>query len=98
MADAQICRSVPYYSNPDIVIPALLMRLFGKDHAFNAKKPPERLGTPIRNNARWIKENRFILENVGDEGLTCPHRGFRISPKKVDCILYPNYGCNKLDW
>ena len=99
MADAQLCRSVPYYSNPDIMMPALRFRIFGQQHQTNINKPPERLGTALRNNARWIRINRFILQNVGDELMTCPNVGYKIYPFCVERIIEndPEKTCNS-DW
>ena len=83
MTEAQGCKSVPYYSSPNLLHEALTYRLSGSINT----KPPERLGTDLHDNARWIKQNRFILSGVGNESLDCPNDGFRIYPLTVKCIL-----------
>ena len=87
MYDGQACKSVPYYSNPRIEIPALKYKVFGDK--LNNKLPPEALGKEYKiDNSRWIKENRFILANVGDESMKCPERrdiNFRLGT--FDCII-----------
>ena len=97
MVDAQRCKSVPYFSSPNILVPALKFKIFGKVKQGN--KPPEKVGTNLHNNAEWIKQNRFILQNVGNESMACPYIGFRIHVETVECIILddPNYPCNT-DW
>ena len=93
MTHDRICNKVPYFSNPRIVIDAL-----------NAKrgelKPPERLGTDLHDNARWIRENRYLLSSVGNETMACPHDGFRINNPTVRCIIKndPKLRCSAYDW
>ena len=87
MTDAQACKNVPYFSSPDIFLDAQNFSTTGKSEP---PKPPERLGTALHNNAEWIKQNRFILENVGNESMKCPINratGFMIEPELVECII-----------
>ena len=88
MADAKACKNVPYFSTPDILY--LNQRSYGKNQQ---PKPPERLGNGLHNNAEWIRQNRFILQNVGNESMKCPVNiasGFDIEPVIVECLMKSN--------
>ena len=40
----------------------------------------------VSDNAAWVKGNRFLLGNVGDESMTCPNT-FSYNPDLIDCLL-----------
>ena len=71
MTDAEKCKNAPYYSGPNFKLRGLHDRLWENQTI----KPFEVLGDDVHNNARWIKENRFILSNVGNESMECPTKG-----------------------
>lgn len=89
MATGRFCRFVPYFSNPKVKINE--ERLLppwawadGQDPG-----PPNKYTLGVaekRDNARWIKENRFILASVGNESIPCKGNIWEIKPKIVSCL------------
>ena len=97
MADFQACKNVPYFSSPSFLYlpnqrngqPVSVDERTNKQRN-GPPKPPERLGNGLHNNAEWIRENRFIFQNVGNESMECPvnkFSGFDIEPSIVECIM-----------
>ena len=92
MADAEMCKNRPYYSSPKFKLRGFQERMWVNQ----TLKPFEVLGDDTHNNARWIKENRFILFSVGNETMHCPntkYSGVSINLDAVTCLLKCDEEC-----
>ena len=52
----------------------------------NPKSGSIRLGGDIRDNTRWIKENRFLLESVGNEKISCRRQIWSTNVDVINCL------------
>ena len=90
MADAEMCKNRPYYSSPKFKLRGFQERMWVNQTI----KPFEVLGDAMHNNARWIRENRFVLFSVGNETMDCPNDlGVPINLDAVTCLLKCDEEC-----